>query len=303
MKLLESLCSLHATAGNESAVKEFLIDFVKTESSHWKVKPEVIRGPELQDCLILKFGRPRTAVFAHMDSVGFTVRYQDQLIPIGQPVVKTGYTLVGSDNLGPIECELLLDDSDQQRYKFGRAIERGTDLVFKCNFREQGDFIQSCYLDNRLGIYNTLQIAKTLENGLLVFSCGEEHGGGSVPMLAKYTYENFQITQALISDVTWITDGIEHGKGVVLSLRDAGIPRRSFVNRILQLTEASGIDFQLEVEGSGSSDARELQASPYPIDWCFVGAAEDHVHSPDEKVHKDDIQSMVDLYTLLMENL
>jgi len=303
MRLLENLCNLHGTAGNERAVKEFLINLVKSESSQWAVQPKIISGRELQDCLILKFGQPRTAVFAHMDSVGFTVRYQDQLIPIGQPAVKTGYDLVGSDSLGPIECKLEIDDKDQLRYQFGRAIERGTDLVFKCKFRDHGDFIQSCYLDNRLGIYNTLQLAKTLENGLLVFSCGEEHGGGSVPLLAKYIYENYQITQALISDITWITDGIEHGKGVVLSLRDAGIPRKSFINNILKITEASGIDFQLEVEGSGSSDARELQASPYPIDWCFIGAGEEHVHSPDEKVHKLDIQSMIDLYRLLMEKL
>lgn len=303
MELLESLCGLHATAGNESALKEFLINLVKAESGHWNVQPEIISGPELQDCLILKFGQPRTAVFAHMDSVGFTVRYQDQLIPIGQPVVQTGYGLVGSDSLGPIECKLLLDNEDQLRYQFARAIERGTDLVFKCNFRDQGDFIQSCYLDNRLGIYNTLQLAKTLTDGLIVFSCGEEHGGGSVPLLAKYIYENFQITQALISDITWITDGIEHGKGAVISLRDAGIPRRSFINRIVKIAEASGMAFQLEVEGSGSSDARELQASPYPIDWCFIGAAEAYVHSPDEKVHKKDIQSMIDLYMLLMGNL
>lgn len=303
MELLESLCSLRATAGNESALKEFLINLVTTESGHWNVQPQIISGPELQDCLILKFGQPRTAVFAHMDSVGFTVRYQDQLIPIGQPVVQTGYELVGSDNLGPIECKLLLDNEDQLRYQFGRAIERGTDLVFKCNFRDQGDFIQSCYLDNRLGIYNTLQLAKTLTDGLIVFSCGEEHGGGSVPLLAKYIYENFQITQALISDITWITDGIEHGKGVVISLRDAGIPRRSFINRIVKIAEESGMAIQLEVEGSGSSDARELQASPYPIDWCFIGAAEANVHSPDEKVHKKDIQSMIDLYKLLMGNL
>ena len=61
--------------------------------------------------------------------------------------------------------------------------------------------------------------------------------------------------------------------------------------------------FQLEVEGFGSSDARELQSSPYPFDWCFVGAPESGVHSPREKVFKADIESMIGLYRYFMEKL
>ena len=41
----------------------------------------------------------------------------------------------------------------------------------------------------------------------------------------------------------------------------------------------------------------------YAWDWCFVGAAEQNVHTPDEKVHKKDIQGMIDLYKGLMEKL
>ena len=54
---------------------------------------------------------------------------------------------------------------------------------------------------------------------------------------------------------------------------------------------------------NGGSDGNALQKSDYPWDWCFVGAPEDNVHSPDEKVHKKDIQSMLDLYKKLMKKL
>ena len=110
------------------------------------------------------------------------------------------------------------------------------------------------------------------------------------------------VKQALISDITWITEGVTHGKGVAISMRDRNIPRRSYVQQIIKIAEASGIDFQLEVEGGGSSDGRELQLSPYPFD-CAVGAPEDNVHSPDEKVHKHDIDCMIALYKVLMEQL
>ena len=171
------------------------------------------------------------------------------------------------------------------------------------NFLNNNDYIQSCYLDNRLGVWNALKVAETLKNGLIVFSCWEEHGGGSVGFLSNYIYSNFNITQALISDITWVTKGVKAGNGVAISLRDSGIPRRSFVNRIIKLAKESNIDFQLEVESSGGSDGNEIQKSPYPIDWCFIGAPEQNVHSPKEKVHKKDIQSMVDFYNYLMRIL
>jgi len=300
--LLKTLCQIHAPSGNEVAMTEFILDYVKSNASQWQVQPEVIHGEDFQDCVILKFGKPRTAIFAHMDSIGFTVRYQDQLVPIGGPRAESGYVLTGHDIMGPIECEMKVDDGNAH-YKFGRAIQTGTELVFKSDFRETEDYVQSCYLDNRLGVLNALKVAETLNDGVIVFSCWEEHGGGSVSYLAKHIFEKWNVRQALISDITWITDGVRHGEGVAISMRDKSVPRRSFVNKIIEIAIESGIDYQLEVEGSGGSDGKELQQSPYPFDWCFVGAPEDHVHSPDEKVHKYDIDCMIALYKVLMEKL
>jgi putative aminopeptidase FrvX len=303
LDLLKRLCEVHATAGNEVAMKNFLMKFIKETQGSWKQMPVIHQGPELQDNIILEFGSPRTAVFAHMDTVGFTVGYGNQLIPIGSPSVSEKAILVGKDHLGPIVCQAVTADGGEINYDFGRAIVRGTDLVFECNFREDPDFVQSCYLDNRLGIYTALELAASLENGLLVFSCREEHGGGAVPVLVRYIWETFRLQQYLIADITWVTSGITHGKGVAISLRDAGIPGKEYVTKILNLATKSGVDFQLEVEASGSSDARELQASPYPVEWCFIGAPESGVHSPMEKVHKYDIKCMLALYEHLMRNL
>lgn len=303
MKLLKQLCEIHAPSGEESPMKEFLLKYIAKEKKSWKAKPTVIHGDEFQDCIILKFGKPRTAIFAHMDSIGFTVRYFNQLLPIGSPDAEAGTKLVGHDSKGPIECELEYDKEDHAFYKFGRTIDRGTSLTYKINFRESKQYIETSYLDNRLGVYNALKVAETLKDGVIVFSAWEEHGGGSVPYLAKYIYEKWSVSQALISDITWVTDGVEPGKGVAISMRDKNIPRKKFVDRIIEIADKSKIPFQLEVEGMGSSDGRELQVSPYPFDWCFVGAPEQGPHSPNEKVHKDDIGSMITLYQKLMQKL
>jgi putative aminopeptidase FrvX len=302
-KLLEQLCAIHAPSGNEASMKDFLLKYVKKESKKWKAQPEIIAGDELQDCVILKFGKPRTAIFAHVDTIGFTVRYFNQLIPIGSPGAEAGTKLVGKDSRGPIECELEYDKDHHAFYKFGRTIERGTNLTYKSNFKESKNFIQSPYLDNRLGVYSTLKVAEKIKDGVIAFSCWEEHGGGSVVYLAKYIYKQWKIRQALISDITWATDGVELGKGVVISLRDRNIPRRSFVDKLISIAEQHQVDYQLEVEGTGSSDGGELQRTDLPFDWCFVGAPEQDAHTPDEKVHKSDIKAMINLYLHLMKAL
>lgn len=304
MDLLKKLCAIHAPSGDEAAIKDFILAYVKENEARWKVKPQLIAGEELMDCVLLVFGQPKTAVFAHVDSIGYTVSYQRKLLNIGSPRAETGWILEGEDEQGKITCELIASgDGKSLTYEFEREIAIGTNLTFKPFFMEGDEFVQSAYLDNRLGVWNALKLAETLENGILCFTTYEEVGGGATAHVAKYIYENYQVRQALISDITWVTRGVKHGKGVAISLRDSGMPRRSYVNRIIALAKQSQVRYQLEVEEAGGSDGNVIHRSPYPIDWCFVGAPEANVHTPDERVHKADIEAMQALYRYLMQHL
>lgn len=311
IQLLKDLCAIHAPSGSEKAMRDFLIDYINSNSKNWKVQPKLVYGEDFQDSLILIFGKPSTAIYAHMDSVGYSVGYNNDLIKIGGPKAEEGTVLVGEDSKGKIKAKLhykIEDETEDQKVintvlQFDREVDRGTTLSYQPNFVETDDYIQNCYLDNRLGIWTALKVAETLENGAIAFSCWEEVGGGSVAYLAKYLYEKYKIRQALIADITWVTVGVQHGRGVAVSMRDSGIPRRSYIDKIIGLTKDSGIDFQLEVESAGGSDGNALQKSPFPIDWCFIGAPEDNVHMPTEKAHKYDIECMHKLYTYLMKNL
>ena len=302
MELLKKMCEIHAPSGEEIAMTNFILNYVEGNKESWKVHPTIHTDKRIQDNIILVFGTPRTAIFAHLDSIGFTVKYNNEIVKIGGPVTTEGIVLVGEDSIGKIEGKIIKKE-EKLLIDFNRIIDRGTSLTFKVDFRETDEFIQSCYIDNRLGVWNALELAKTLENGIIVFSSWEEHGGGSVGYLGKFIQEKYGVMQALISDITWVTEGVKHGNGCAISLRDSGIPRKSYVKKIIDIAHSSGIPFQLEVENAGGSDGNELQKSDYPWDWCFVGAPEDNVHSPDEKVHKKDIESMVNLYKELMKNL
>jgi len=298
-KLLETLCKFQATSGDESRLKEFLVRYVNKHSSEWKSAPQVIKGEEFQDNLMLVFGQPKVAYYAHMDSVGFTTRYQNQLITIGSPEAENGDQLVGEDILGFIECTTKIDANGNTFHDFKRTIEPGTCLVYKPNFKHEEESITSCYLDNRLGIFALLQLAKTIEHGVLVFSTYEEHGGGSAGFLAKYLYHKYNLIKSLIIDVTWATEGIQLGQGPVVSLRDAFIPRKKFINEITSHLDESSLVYQKEVEASGGSDGSELQRSPLPIDWCFIGVPINNPHAATEEANVFDIIRLIALLETL----
>ena len=301
MTLLKQLIDIQSLSGNESSMRDFLIAWFEKNKRNFTQKPKLHYSKDMQDCLVVEFGKPRTAVFAHMDTVGFMVKYGKELIEIGGPETKDGYTLSGQDKKGDIECTLKAGKTLE--YKYSRQLERGTELRFKPNLRLEGDYIISPHLDNRLGLWVSLKLAETLKDGLLVYTCNEEHYGGSALKMARFIYKKFKVTQALICDITWITKGVKHGKGVAISMRDSTIPRRKYFNHILSIAEKSKIPYQVEVEDTGGSDGSEIQRSAYPIDWCFVGAAESNVHSPNETVHKADLNAMLEMYKRLMEKL
>lgn len=307
MELLKKLTEIRGAVSDEATIAAFIVDYVKSNPSKFKVQPEIITGDGFQDCVIMVFGQPRTAIYAHMDTIGFSTGYDKELIKVGGPRLIDGIQLVGSDSQGEIETELMVieneDGTKDLQYVLDREIDRGTLLTFKPDFRETDEYIQSPYMDNRLGVWNALKVAETLENGAIVFSTYEEHGGNAVGFCAKYLFEKHEVRQALISDITWVTPGVPHGKGVAISMRDSMIPRRSYLNRIIELAKESGVDFQLEVESAGGSDGGVLQKSDLPIDWCFIGAPEDNVHTPDELVNKHDISQMTSLYNYLMKKL
>jgi putative aminopeptidase FrvX len=307
MKLLKKLTSIPGASSNESSIKKFLVNYVKENQQLWKTKPIIIDSRDFHDNLILIFGKPKTAIYAHIDTIGFSVSYENQLVKIGGPDLVDGTQLIGKDSLGNIETELMIIEQENDRpiikCIYPRNIDRGTILTYKPNFRETETFIQSPYLDNRLGVWSALQVAETLKNGAIVFSTYEEHGGNSIGYISKFLFKKYDIKQALISDITWITEFVSHGKGVVISLRDSMLPRKSFLDRIVKLADKSGIDYQLEVESAGGSDGSTLQKSELLIDWCFIGAGEDNVHTCDEIVSKYDIMCMVEMYKYLMKNL
>jgi putative aminopeptidase FrvX len=303
-EILKEMAEIHAPSGNEIGMTKYILNYIEHNKINWTTIPRIHFGGNLQDSIVLIFGEPKTAIFAHMDSIGYTVRYGNELVKIGGPRSIDGAKLVGTDSKGKIECTFRYDEHENKMwYEYEREIDRGTELTFKSNFREDENYLQCNYLDNRLGVLCALKVAEQIKDGAICFTCYEEHGGGAAEFVGRVLYEKYHIKQAIISDITWVTEGVKHGEGVAISMRDSGIPRRSYVNRVIEIAKRRKIKFQLEVEATGGSDGNSLQRTPYPFDWCFVGAPSDFVHTPDERVHKKDFEEMIKLHTALMYEL
>jgi putative aminopeptidase FrvX len=307
MDFLKKLISIQGVSSDESRICEFIHAYCQSNQNSWKSIPEIIYEPNKHDGLCLIFGQPKTVIYAHIDTIGYSVGYSNNIIPVGSPRYTEGMILVGEDDLGEIETEIMLfeqpDGDFELKCVFDRTITPGTLLSFKPNFVETERYIQSPYLDNRLGVYVALKVAEKIENGAIVFTTYEEHGGNSVDYFSDFLYRKYDLYQALISDITWVTEGVKHGAGVAISIRDSMLPRKKYLDRIVSICKKNSLSFQLEVESAGGSDGSILQKSHLPINWCFIGAPENHVHSNKEIVYKYDIDSMINIFQVLMKEL
>jgi hypothetical protein len=226
-----------------------------------------------------------------MDSIGFTVRYQNQLLPIGSPDAEPGTKLVGKDSKGHIECELEYDKENHAFYRFGRVIDRGTSLTYKINFKDtKVVHSKRLIIDNRLGVYNALKSCRDVEGWCDCLQLRGKNMAEALCLTSPNTCTSNGVCGRRSSPISpGYQMALSPAKALPFPCATKIFRERKLSNRIIEVAQKKKMEFQLEVEGMGSSDGRELQISPYPFDWCFVGAPQQHAHTPHEKVHKADI--------------
>jgi len=116
MKLLKKMCAIHAPSGEELELTKFILLHIKKNQIDWKVKPILHYGDGFQDNIIMVFGRnPKTAIFAHLDSIGFTVKYNNEIVKIGGPVTNEEIMLVGEDSKGKIEGKIIIKEEEKTK--------------------------------------------------------------------------------------------------------------------------------------------------------------------------------------------
>ena len=262
-----------------------------------------VRVERLGDSLLAVRGeRPAVAVFAHLDTTGWTVGHDKRLLPIGGPDGKVGDPIrpAGTRDTGSTLARRK-DGSWKVRGKASAA--PGSRWVYAAAPVQEGKEIAAPYLDNRAGVWAALHVLRRCPSVAVAFTAYEETRGVGGLLCARRLAETLGISQALIADLTWHTKHVRCGRGVAVSLRDSCLPRQAYLDRVLALAETSGLPFQREIEGSGGSDGAALDRSGVPFDWVFIGAPEKGAHTARERVQVRDLQSMAALLVHLVNGL
>lgn len=301
MEKLFALATLPGPTGDEGAVADWLAAEAGAIADATLVR--------IGDNLIVMRGVPRTAIFAHTDTTGYTLGYRRQLIPIGAPAGREGDRLKSSDGLvGRLRASGERGETCHLRKVRNAAGEKveptpGSRWTYARQPEIKRGVVRSPYLDNRAGVWAALRALEDCKHVAVAFCTGEERHGHGARVCADWLYRQHGIAQALIADLTWHTRETPCGEGVVISLRDAFTPRQAFLDRVLSLADASDIPHQREIQSAGSSDGGHLLRSSTPLDWVFVGAPEKSPHTECERAAVVDLEAMVDLLVHLVDRL
>src|SRR5688500_15372889 len=85
LALFRTLQAIHGTSGDEGRVADWVADRLRSTNAATPVT--VARRGET---LVVVKGRPRVAVFAHLDTVGFMTGHDRRLFEIGAPDAAVG---------------------------------------------------------------------------------------------------------------------------------------------------------------------------------------------------------------------
>lgn len=295
MQLLTQLQAIPGPSGDEGRIADFL-----------ETRCNQIAGANVRrtgDLLLVTRGKPKVAVFAHIDTIGFTQAYDRLLYPLGSPKIEGGERIRSVDGKHEGRIRVRQHDKETEWRLTGSKGEPGMRWVYAAPLKIKRNQVSGPYLDNRAGVWNAVRVLERCENVAIVFSPGEEHTGHGASMGARLIYNDLGIAQALISDITWHTKWIKQDKGPAISLRDRVPPRQRFLEEVLTAAEESGLPYQREIEKDGGSDGSYIERSAYPIDWVFIGAPEKRTHTPRESCKISDLWATVDLYCALIKRL
>lgn len=297
----------------------------------------------LGNCIAHKKGKgKKIMLMSHCDEVGLMISHIDEqgylyfkeVGGINTNVLPSQRVLVegneGKDVVGIIGCkpiqlqgksersqeinpeDLWIDIAAQDRDDAHKKVSIGSYVSYlsKPLVFDSG-IIASKSLDNRIGLYTMIQIAREIQNTdkdvYFIASVQEEIGArGAMPITMKVMPD-----VGIAIDVTHATDypsmsvikygDIKLGKGVVLPLGPN--MNRELTKALISCSEKLGIPFQREViTHPTGTDAKMIQISGCNISTGLVSIPCRYMHTCNEMVSLDDVRSAACLLVEYIKN-
>ncbi|RME02325.1 MAG: M28 family peptidase [Planctomycetota bacterium] len=322
--LLQSLVQICSVPGNELELRDLLIQqlkpFGKIHKTNWTdFYCTLGNAPK---------NTPSVVITAHMDSPGFIVQEINddgsiQLIALGglnpthlhlRPIrLKTekksypGLLLKEGENNGIHTRYKGIFGFQSRQEAAKKGVKKGDSACFDNPYLQLlHHYILSPHLDNRLGCYLLLRLAKQLANHSLPFqlhlaatSCEEMGGRG-----AKIIAQQLQPTVAICLDATYEEGSVKMGNGPVITLSDHSVLLHPKIRSQLEkIAQKKKIPLQFEVYNYAGTDAGAFKdAGNGCITICPLIATRFN-HSPYEMMNLKDFDYTEKFVLALLKHL
>jgi len=335
MKLLKELCEAPGIPGREQAI----IDIMSRELSETCDEVSVDGFGNVIGFKKGKVENPlRIMLAGHMDEIGFIVSHIDKngyirFAPRGGHIPRTllsqrvriygKKTFIGVVEAAPAflasadaraKVPALKDmfiDTGLTEKELKKIISLGDVIVLDREFKKQGNVFISKAFDNRIACYVIIEAMKRIGDcDAEIYAVGtsqEEVGIRGALGAAKDIDPDYGV--AVDVTAAFDTPGVaDHeqvtrlGEGTAIKINDASsISNHGVVKFLTKLAEDNKIKYQYEILPFGGTDAAAMQKNGQgPVVTLSVPTR--YVHSPNEMLHKKDIEATIQLMVKFIEN-
>lgn len=335
LALLTKLCNAVSVSGDEQEVRAIVTEELRDFA-------DVTKVDAMGNVLVRREGkgldRVRVMIAAHMDEVGFMIvndegdgvfefRVIGGVDPrqlVGKPVT------IGRDHIpgviGAKAIHLTTPEERKQVLKVDQLrIDVGPGTGSKVKVGDRGTFatklvvlgpsIRSKALDDRLGVFNLIQLVKYAPENvdlLAAFTVQEELGLRG----AKIAAFSFDPEIGIAMDSTPANDlphydGLENtshntklGDGPAIYIMDRGtIGDQRLIKWLIESAEAEKIPWQFRQPGLGGTDAGEIHKTRTGVPSVSVSVPQRYLHSPAGLIRIDDELNTLKLIRTALKRL
>ncbi|MGI6774276.1 M42 family metallopeptidase [Acetomicrobium sp.] len=322
--LIKELTESYGPSGREEEVQKVVL-------KHLEGRIDGHRFDPLGNLLVWKKGKSDKKVLldAHIDEIGLVVTNIDdkgflRIEPVGgvSPYTYVGHRVRFPKATGVVYYEgetpeeqkknlsnltfdhLFVDIGACDRKEAESIVPIGTFGVYDSYFYENGEYLVSKSMDDRIGCAVLVEVFKNLKDPrhtvIGSFSVQEEIGlvGASV---AAYDFSPLLCVAVDVTDSADYPKGLKRhamalGKGPAIKIKDrASISHRKVVELLEQAAQKAGVPYQKEVLTFGGTNAAVLQRTKEGIPSATLSIPTRYVHSPSETVSLSDVEGAVKL--------
>ncbi len=342
VQLLKTLTEAHGVPGQEDSIRDIVrkelkgiceirVDFL----GNMICKKKATKKPGK--------GQPKKLMLAaHMDEIGFVVRYIDgkgflRIQPLGgwdprmmaaqrvivhtqggdingvmMPSTKPKHMLTPADAAKVLTTDDYFIDIGLDEKSAKKSVQLGDMIMMNRSFQQMGDLYTCKSMDDRVAVYVMIQAMKAVKSHSVdvyaIATVQEEIGlrGATAAGSGLAPDICVAIDITLANDIPGIPDELavtRLGDGTAIKFLDSSlICHPKLFQHFLSLAKKHKIPHQIEILGMGGTDAGGVQRQHGGIPSFTLSIPTRYVHTVNETIHKKDLKASVALLALYIED-